>query len=557
MVEFPRLDAYHFHERKWDSYENLMSEFEWEVPNEFNIADYVCDRWADDPGRVALFADSEDSGRRTLTFRDMERSANRLAHYLTELGIDRGDRIGLSGPQKAETALTYIAAWKVGAVPVPLSTKFGPEAIGYRLDDAGVKGVVIDEESIHPFREVKDDLGTLEFVLTVGDVVLEDGEGEFWEALRGRPDSFENADTAAEDDAVIIYTSGTTGEPKGVRHAHRFFLGHLPLFVFDICNMTIEESDVYWMPSEWSWIAVFDIIFPAWFYGRPALAYSATRFDPQKAFRLIDEYEVTNAFIPPTALRMMKGIESPARRYSLDSVRVIASGGEALDSSTYEWASDAFGNVAVHEGYGQTEANMLISNCSALGEVRPGRMGLAGPGHVIRILDPETGEPTVPRGEVGEIGVKYENDPVCFKEYWKKPEETGKKVQNGWVLTEDLARRDEDGYFSFVSRKDYVIISSGYRISPEEIEESLCTHNAVEQAGVVGIPDEKRGEVPKAYVQLSDGYDASDDLVSELQRLVKEYLAQYEYPREIEILDELPTTTTGKIQRERLEQRDK
>lgn len=556
MVDVPRLDAYHFYEQDWDSDDALREAFEWEVPDRFNIADYVCDRWADDPGRVALFAEEEDGSRRTFTFRQMEAITNQLAHSLADQGLERGDRIGVSGPQKPETALSYIAAWKLGAVPVPLSTKFGPDAIQYRLADSGSKIAIIDEESIEAFRSVKDEIESLEGTVTVGDVNTRDAETRFWKYIENQPQTFDNVDTRPEDDAIIIYTSGTTGDPKGVLHAHRFFLGHLPLFVTDVCNMALRDSDVFWMPSEWSWIAVFDVVFPAWFYGRPAVAYAAPQFDPASAFDVIDRYDVTSAFIPPTALRMMKSVRDPESQYTLDRMRVIASGGEALDISTYEWANEIFDGVAVHEGYGQTEANMLVANCSALAEVREGRMGLAGPGHDVQILDPETAEPTVPPGETGEIGVRYDDDPVCFKEYWNKPEKTAKKVQNGWVLTEDLGKVDEDGYFSFVSRKDYVIISSGYRIGPEEIEETLCKHEAVAQAGVIGIPDEERGEVPKAFIMVSDGHEATDELRRELKQYVKDQLAKYEYPREIEIVDELPTTTTGKIQRAELEARE-
>jgi acetyl-CoA synthetase len=555
MTDIEQLEAYRFHKQEWDSWAALEQAFEWEVPEEFNIASYVCDRWGDHRGRVALFAENDDGEQATYTFPQIQAAANRLANYLAGRGVKRGDRIGINSPQKPETAISHIAAWKLGAVSVPLSTLFGPDALRYRLDDSEAVACLVDESNVDTFRDVVDDLNAMDTVLTVGDVDPMAGERRLSEATTDCARQFETATTSAADDAVIIYTSGTTGDPKGVRHAHRFFLGHLPLFLTDFCNLEITERDVFWMPSEWAWIAVFDIVFPALYYGRPALSYNGGKFDPVVAFDLVDRYGVTVGFMPPTALRMMAQIDDPDDRYTLDSLRVIASGGEALDSSTYDWANATFGDVVVHEGYGQTEANMLVGNCTAVRKDKAGKMGFAGVGHDIRILDPETAEPTVPAGEVGEIGVRYEGDPVCFKEYWNKPEKTANKMQNGWLLTEDLGTVDEDGYFTFVSRKDYVIISSGYRIGPEEIEDTLATHDAVVEAGVIGVPDEERGEVPKAYVTLENDRKATHEVREELQAFVKDRLAKYEYPREIAFLNELPKTTTGKVSRSTLEDR--
>ncbi|WP_227134722.1 acyl-CoA synthetase [Halorubellus salinus] len=557
MSKPPRLDAYHFYEETFDDYEQLREAFEWEVPERFNVADYVCDRWAA-PGeeRIALYAEDATGATRTITFDALRSTTDRLAGYLDEQGVERGDRVGIVSPQRPETVIAHIAIWKVGAVSVPLSTKFGPDAIRYRLRDCEAVACLVDEAGIDAFRDVRDDLERMTAVVTIGDVDPAADELSLETAIDGRVDDHDTVPTRAEDDAVIIYTSGTTGDPKGVRHAHRFFLGHLPLFVTDMLNLSLRDDDVFWMPSEWAWIATFDIIFPPLFYGKPAVAYNGGRFDPAKAFELVDRYDITVSFVPPTALRMMKEVDAPADRFDLSSMRTIASGGEALDVSTYEWARETFGDVAVHEGYGQTEANMLVANCTALFEARAGKMGRVGPGHEVVIVDAETAEPTVPVGEVGEIAVRYEGDPVCFKEYWNKPEKTAEKVQNGYVLTEDLGFVDEDGYFEFVSRKDYVIISAGYRIGPDEIEESLVEHAAVADAGVIGIPDVERGEVPKAFVKLSAGHEPSDDLATSLKAFVKERLAKYEYPREIEFVDALPTTSTGKVARRELEERE-
>jgi len=548
MVE--RLDAYHFHEREWDSYGQLREAFEWEVPEQFNMADYVCKRWAEEtPEAVALYAEEAGGRERTLTFGELGEYTDRLANHLAARGVGRGDRVGVNVGQKPETVLAHVACWKLGAVSIPLSTLFGVDGLSYRLDDADAVACVVDAANVDTLRDARGGLDALETVLTVDVEGPREGETDLWDAIEGAAAGRGVAETDAEEDGLLIYTSGTTGDPKGVRHAHRVLLGHLPLFLTTFCNLEMTDEDVYWTPAEWAWIAsLFDVVMPGLFYGQPVLAYAGGEFDPNEAYRLLEKYGVTNFFAPPTGLRMMARVDPPDRDVS--SVRVVPSGGESLGLDIVNWANEVFEGAAVHEGYGQTEANMLVGHCTALAEFREGKMGLAGPGHEVAVVDPETAEPTVGPGEVGELAVRYEGNPVCFKEYLGKPEKTARKVQNGWLLTEDLGTVDGDGYFSFKSRKDDVIISAGYRIGPEEIEEHLADHDAVADAGVVGVPDEERGEVPKAFV-VAQG-EPGDDLREELRAHVRNRLAAYEYPREIEFVDGLPKTATGKVRREDL-----
>lgn len=549
------LEAYHFYEREWESYGALCEAFEWEVPDSFNIAHYICDRWANDGTRPALFAEHESGWTEEWTFAALRDRANQFANYLEDQGVGVGDRVAINLAQRPETAVAHLGCWKLGAVSVPLSVKFGPDALRYRLENSGAVAAVVGPRNRDSLRAIRAELSSVAAVLTV-DAEPGAGETAFAGAIDPYSTSYETVDTAAEDPAVLIYTSGTTGDPKGVLHAHRFLLGHLPVFVTDFCNMRMHDDDRFWLPSEWSWIAVFDIVIPAWFYGKPAVSYDSGAFKPEAAFELIDRYDITVSFFPPTALRMMRAVEE-TDAYGCSSLRVIATGGEALDRSTYQWISDTFGpDIAVHEGYGQTEANMLIANCEALDASEPGKIGVPGPGHTITLLDPETGEPDVPTGTVGEIAVRYADDPVCFLEYWNTPVATDEKVQDGWLLTEDLGRVDEGGFYEFAGRTDDVIISAGYRIGPEEIEESLTDHPAVVQAGVVGRTDEERGEVPIAYVELAPEETESAELIAELQRHVKSRLARYEYPREIIVLEEVPKTTTGKVQRSALDDPD-
>lgn len=552
----PKLEAYHLYEQEWESYEALTGSFEWELPEKFNVARYTCDRWArEQPDRTALQIKNDPRGNGEYTFGEVHAAANQLAHYFESEGIARGDRVGVNVPQKAEAVIAHLAAWKLGAVSVPLSTLFGPDALRYRLDDSGATACLVDDSTVDVYRKVADDLDALETVLTVGDVEEAGDETGFWDALDGHSDQFETVQTAAEDDMTVFYTSGTTGDPKGVRHAHRMLLGHLPLFTSWFLSLELTDEDVYWTPASWTWMGGLGIVvLPAMYFGMPTVGWNE-QFEPEDVFELVEDYSITNFWIPPTALRMMMQEEQAATRHDVRSVRTITSGGESLGKTIIDWVNDTFEGADIHEGYGQTEANMIVGGCEPLDVLRPGKIGKEAPGQEIAILDAETAEPTVETGDVGEIGVKYDGNPACFKAYWNKPAKTDAKTQNGWLLTEDLGTMDEDGYLEFVSRTDDVIISSGYRIGPEEVEDSLAGHEAVADAGVIGIPDDRRGEVPKAYVKLADGYDPAGSLKSELKDHVKDRLAKYEYPRELAFIDELPQTATGKIRRVDLEER--
>ncbi|MFC7227152.1 AMP-binding protein [Salinirubellus salinus] len=555
MVDTPRLVTYHFYEREWDSYDELLDWFEWEVPDRFNAAAYCCDRWADEtPDAVAIRSEDEAGSDEALTYAELDGRARRLAGFLREQGVSRGDRVGVNCPQRPETVLAHLACWKLGATSVPLSTLFGPDGLEYRLADAGAVACVVDASNVANYREAREGVDGLDTTVVVGG----DTEGEevsFADALEAADGDVATVDTLAEDESILIYTSGTTGDPKGVRHAHRLILGNLPLFLTSFCNVDLRDDDVFWTPAEWAWVAsLFDVVFPSLYYGRELVASrSPGKFDPERAFEVVERHGVTRYFAPPTALRMMMQVEG---EYGVSSVRTVASGGESLGQSIVDWAADVFDGAAVHEGYGQTEANMLVGDCTALTPFVEGYIGRRAPGHEVDIVDPETAEATVPIGETGEIAVRYEGNPVCFLEYWNEPEKTDRKVRDGWLLTEDLGRVNEDGYLTFVGRTDDVIISSGYRIGPEEVEDSVATHEAAADAAVIGVPDDERGQIPKAFVVLGVGHEPSDALTESIQQHVRDRLAKYEYPRAVEYVDELPKTTTGKVRRASLRDRE-
>ncbi|ELY50398.1 acyl-CoA synthetase [Natronolimnohabitans innermongolicus] len=556
----PRLDAYRFFREEWDDYEDLYESFEWEIPETFNMATYLCERWATGEGRPALVdASSEgasDGSATRYSFDQLDEYATQFARVLADRGIERGDRIAVSGAQRVETLVAHVAAWKLGAVSVPLSVLLGPDALSFRLEDSEARAFVAHDDSLEALRPVAGDLAALESTFVVGEATPTDEEEAFWDALEGRASTFETVSTSATDPAMMIYTSGTTGNPKGVVHPHRSMLGALPAVLLGQYNLQVREDDVNRTVVEWSWIgSLYLSLYPALYFGTPTVIDAGGEFDPTREFELIDRYDVTMTGGPATALRML--IQSDrAGRYDLSSVRVIVQGGEALDRDTATRLTDVFENAVVHEVYGQTEALQFVADCTALGVGHEfGKMGVVAPGHTVRVQDPDTGDP-VARGEVGEIALEYDGNPMCFDEYWNRPDANAEKVQNGWLRTEDLGVLSEDGYLSFRSRTDDVIISSGYKIGPREIEECLADHDAVADSGVIGVPHDTRGEIPKAFVVLADDADATDSMREALRDHVRSRLAKYQYPRAIEFVDELPKTTTGKVRRLDLRERE-
>jgi len=550
-----RLEAYHFYESEWGSYEELCEQFEWQAPETFNLVEYVCDRWAEEtPENVALYMHSRDGEGTEYTYRDLQRYSRQFATALAEMGVSRGDRVALTAPQAVETLVVNLAAWRLGAISVPLAPQFGPDALQYRLDDCGATVCVVDADNRDVVQTVRDDIPTLEHVLVTDDERATEDVAGFWETLNAHDADVETVETAADDDAVFVYTSGTTGDPKGVRTPHRLHLGLLPGFVTIHCNLELDDNTVWRTPAGWGWM-VFFVGIASLFYGKSMVGYPG-RYDPATELEIIEEYDVTNWFAPPTVIRMMMNEVDDPGKYDVSTMRTIPTGGEAVGQSIVDWSQETFGDVTINEAYGQSEALLIVGECGALLESREGTMGPQVPGHEVDIVDQETAEP-VGSNTVGEIAVRHEGNPVIFNGYWNMPEKTEEKFAKGWLLTEDLGTKDDDGYFAFHSRKDDVIICSGYRVSPEELEETLSTHEAVANAGVIGIPDDTRGNVPKAFVTLVEGYDAGGDLVETLQEYIKDRLAPYEYPREIEFIDELPTTpVSGKIQRAKLEQRE-
>jgi len=534
------------------SYEEARAAFRWRVPARYNIGVDICDRHADAGAGTALFHVDGAGAVRDVSFTDLKRASNRLANVLTAAGLARGDRVAILLPQRPETAIAHIAAHKAGMVSVPLFTLFGEDALQYRLSDSGAAALVTDRESLPKIDAIQDRLPSLKLILVVDEA--RDGAGwrAFEPSLAAAADTFSPVDTAADDPAIIIYTSGTTGPPKGALHAHRVLLGHLPGVEFPQ-EFFPKPGDRFWTPADWAWIGgLIDVLLPSLHHGVPVVAHRFAKFDPEQAFDFIARHGVRNAFLPPTALKMMRQV--PDAR--CPTMRSIGSGGESLGTELLDWGRRTFG-FTINEFYGQTECNLVVGNCASIMDVRPGSMGKPIPGHEVAIVDPE-GTP-LPAGETGAIAVRR-GDPVMFLEYWNKPEATEQKFVSGdagddWMLTGDLGRYDADGYLHYVGRDDDVITSAGYRIGPGEIEDCLMTHPAVALAAAIGVPDPLRTQAVKACIVLADGHPASEDLKRAIQTHVKTRLAAYEYPRIVEFVDELPMTTTGKIMRRVLRER--
>ncbi|SFL07021.1 acyl-CoA synthetase [Methylorubrum salsuginis] len=530
------------------SYDALIDQFRWDIPGRYNIAADVCDRWAlSEPERPAILEVAPDGTVATIPHGDLRARSLALAAGLSARGIGVGDRIAVLLPQSADVVVAHLAAYRLGAIALPLAGLFGAEALRYRLTDSGARAIVTDVAGLAKLAPIRDALPDLTLVISV------DGPADGAEALHdiqtaGNPEEFAQQETGPDDPALMIYTSGTTGLAKGALHGHRVLLGHMPGFLM-MHDFPGPEDGPVWTPSDWAWAGgLLNVVMPSLRLGLPVVARLSARFEAEDAFRLMAALKVSHAFLPPTALRMLRAVPAPRERFDLLALRNIASAGEALGPETFAWARDALG-LTIGEAYGQTECNLVLAACRRAGVARPGSTGRPVPGHRVAVLRANGTEAGV--DEPGEIAVKAP-DPVLFLGYWRQPEATAKKFRDGWWLTGDTARRDADGYIHFVGREDDLITSAAYRIGPTEIEDCLLRHPAVALAAAVGVPDPLRTEIVKAFVVPREGFVPSEELAADILAFARKNLSAHEVPRALTFRESLPMTTTGKIIRRAL-----
>ncbi len=559
-----------------DNHAPMMAQFRWQVPPQFNIAEVCARRWAEHShtaNQLAVITHHADAPAEQHSFAHIQAAAEALSHVLSKQGVQAGDRVAVVLPQRFETVVAYMAIWQMGAVVMPLSQLFGPEALQYRLQDSGAVLAIVDRVSASVVAELKSSCPALLACIGVdagcGEVTF-DGQAH---QAHGPTEAWPLYPTLARDPAVLIYTSGTTGPPKGALIPHQALIGNLTGFIcsqnwfgFAPNGKPVQGGElpsgshaVMWSPADWTWTGgLMDALLPSLYFGRPIVAW-AGRFSAELAFDLMQQHRVTHTFLFPTALKaMMKAYPHPSSQFQLD-LQAIMSAGEAVGDAVFAYCQAELG-VTVNEMFGQTEINYIVGNCAMNGDTadgvgwpaKPGSMGRAYPGHRVAVIDEEGQECAV--GVPGDVALHRfdmhgDPDPIFFLGYWNQPEATAHKFTGDWCCTGDLATRDADGYLWYQGRADDVFKAAGYRIGPSEIENCLVKHPAVANAAVVPKPDRERGNLVKAYVVLSAGFAPSDAVVRALQDHVRGLLAPYEYPKEIEFIDALPMTTTGKVQR--------
>ena len=534
------------------TYDEIFNEFEWKIPEYFNMGSDICEKYAlQQPERTALIFWQEDRSLKFHTYGELHDKSNALANVLAEFGLIAKDRVAIILPQSLETALSHIAIYKSGAIAVPLARLFAADALAFRLKNSGARFVITDRVGFDKISTIRNELPALETILVIDGNF--EGSEDFQTKLAAASNHFKSVKTRSNDPALIIYTSGTTGPPKGALHAHRVLLGHIP--GLQIHHEFIPQpNDIAWTPADWAWAGgLLNILLPCLYLGVPVAFGAMHRFDPKLAFQLMADTKATCTFIPPTALRFMKSVEEPAKNYDLH-LRTIGSGGESLGRETCLWAKKELG-LEVNEFYGQTECNLVLSGFAARGISKHGTIGKPVPGHKVVLLN-ENGEICSP-GESGEVAIQRP-DPIMFLNYWQDEQATENKFHGDWMLTGDQCFCDEEGYYHFVGRDDDIISSAGFRLGPGEIEDCLASHRAIKMAVAVGKPDELRGEIVKAYIVLNEGFENApkdENFIREIQLHVKHQLAANIYPREIEVVDEIPLTTTGKVIRRTFRQR--
>ena len=521
------------------------------MPLNANIAADTIGRFAkgDRSDHLALIHENLDGSIERYTYAELDDLASRFAVYLTRHGVERGEPVAIHTAQSPQTAIAHMAVYKLGAIALTLSHLYRPDAIAHVINDSKARVIITNSDYWAALRDRLDQIRTLRHRIVFGKT--EPGEISFSDCLKTSSEGFEPVITKTEDPALLMYTSGSTGMPKGLIHAHRIIHAYIPSLTL-VFNMELNyPNGVFWSPADWAWVGgLLDLALPAWQHGQTVVS-TNQRFSAEWAFEFMERHQVTHSFMTPTAVKRIAEIREPRKRWNL-ATRVICTGGESLPGEVLRWAEDEF-EIVCNEFYGLTEFNHMVGCCKRLFPPIPGSMGLAFPGRNVAIID-EDGNPQ-PDGTAGEVASWLPDDPSLFLGYWGEPGVPERMRRGNWLCSGDLAVRDENGYFWYQGRNDDLIKSAGYRIGPNEVEDTLISHPYVAEAAVIGKPDKERGQVVMAYVRLMQGQEKSDEVRKILQDHVKENLATYKYPRVIEFVDSFPLTSSGKIRRKALRER--
>ncbi len=541
-------------------YEAERRNFHLEVPEYFNFATDVIGKWASDPNKLAMLWIGQNGEEQQLTFAHFAERSSRAANAFARLGIQKGDRVLVMLPRIPEWWESVLGLMKIGAIPIPSTTLLTPKDIQFRAEVAEVAAFITDSEGAEKFDQVRSECPTVKVAILVepnADVGGREGWTSYQQIVDEASSEFTGPKTRSDDACLVYFTSGTVGYPKMVLHTHASYpIGHT---ITGRYWLDLHEDDLVWNLSEMGWAkAAYSNLFGPWIMGAAMFIQDARgKFNALETLEMLHKYPITTLCAPPTAYRMMV-LDEPMAYLKANppkALRYCTGAGEPLNPEVIKIWRDVTG-MTIRDGYGQTETVILCANFPPL-EVKPGSMGKPSPGFDVSVIDHDGSE--LPPNKEGDIAVRVKPQrPIwLFKEYWRNPDATSACIRGDWYITGDRAYKDEDGYFWFVGRADDVIISAGYRIGPFEVESALKEHPAVAESAVVASPDEMRGEIVKAYVILAPGYTRSPELASELQEHVKRVTAPYKYPREVEFVDNLPKTISGKIRRVELREMER
>lgn len=535
--------------QKMDDYEKVYKEFKWDVPEYFNFARDVLDYWAQDPNKLALFWVDDNGNEEKRTFAQLCEESKKLANVLKDSGVKRGDVVIVVLPRLIEWWVINIACLRLGAVISPGTIQLTPKDLKYRLETAEATCVITDGDNAPKVDEIRSECPKLKTMMVVGE--KRDGWLCYADEVPKASADFETENTRSDENAILYFTSGATGYPKMTVHTHASYpIGHI---VTGKYWLDLGPDDLHWNLSDTGWAkAAWSSFYGPWNCGATLFVHHTYGFNVKATLEKLEKYPITTMCGPPTAFRMF--VLEDLSKYNFKTLRHVVAAGEPLNPEIIDYWEKHTG-LKIRDGYGQTESVCLVGTFPPL-KVKAGSMGRPSPGFYVTVIDEQGNE--VPPGQEGDIAVRVKPErPVgLFKEYWKDPDKTASVYRGDYYITGDRAIKDEDGYLWFVGRADDVILSSGYRIGPFEVESALLEHEAVAESAVVSSPDEVRGEVVKAFIVLAPGYQPSDDLVKELQDYVKKTTAPYKYPRKIEFVSDLPKTISGKIRRVELREKE-